>query len=120
MKKYILTENIHSLLIGTEITEINIKFFNPNCYKIIDKLKEDRFIELMNGCVIHKNGDYVFYIKCDRSYFQQDIKNNIMYCNYEKVWNVFIIEYKMEYNEIQEFIKDTLLKEYNCNVTVAR
>ena len=64
-------------------------------------------------------------IKCwkddyDYYYFQQDNKNDSLWCNYAKVWSFFSEELELDYTEIQELIQTMVDKTLNCKVNTPR
>ena len=44
--------------------------------------------------------------------FEQDPKNEYLYCDYDEIWSFFQINFSTNYNEIQSFIKE-LLEEHD-------
>ena len=42
--------------------------------------------------------------------FRQDYKNNYFWVNYDKIWSLLESKYGLNYKEIKELIKDTLLE----------
>jgi len=74
---------------------------------------EQWFKSLLNGLEIEINDDYpksVFYIKNNKVFFRlsQDLINKertYFFCDFYLVWSVFEKKYKLNYNEIQAFIK---------------
>lgn len=50
----------------------------------------------------------------DQWIFDWDFKNKTLWCYYYKVWEVFYNEYSMTYGEIQNLMKDVVLKPFYC------
>ena len=50
--------------------------------------------------------DSIFYHKNDKIYFELDMKNNILWCDIDLVWNIFSNQNTLKYNETQRVIKD--------------
>ena len=48
--------------------------------------------------------------------FEQDYKNNYLWCNYDEIWSFFYENYSHKYNEIQSFIKSLLVEHSKLEV----
>ena len=48
--------------------------------------------------------------------FDQDLKNEILWCDYDKIWSFFYKEYRNNYDDVQSFIKNVLEEEAKLNV----
>ena len=83
--------------------------------------KEDRFLELIDDLEIRideeKYPESIFFFKDEKFYFEQDSKNDKFWCDYNKIWSVFQIEYNMTYYKIQSFIKDMVEKHFKMKVS---
>jgi DNA invertase Pin-like site-specific DNA recombinase len=71
---------------------------------------EELFKSLLNGLEIVIYDDHqksLFYEKNSEVFFElyQDLKKKYFYCDYYLVWNIFEVKYKLNYDEIQAFIK---------------
>jgi len=77
---------------------------------------EQWFKSLLNGLEIEIN-DYdpnsVFYKKNSEFFFKlyQGSEKTHFFCDYDLVWSIFEKKYKLNYNEIQEFIK-SMVEQY--------
>ena len=50
--------------------------------------------------------DSIFYHKNGNIYFELDLKNNYLWCDYDMVWNVFSNNNELDYSETQCVIKN--------------
>ena len=84
----------------------------------IDKLRhnwEKPFLELMEGMErkVHPDESHiVLWYKEDGWYFEQDEKYGDLWCQYNRVWLVFEIEYGGNYVDIQLIIKNLMERHY--------
>jgi DNA gyrase/topoisomerase IV subunit A len=83
---------------------------------------EQWFKSLLNGLKIEINDNKpnsVFYKKDGRYLFElyQDSEERYFYCNYDLVWSIFENKYKLNYFEIQEFIKSMVEQHLKLGVT---
>ena len=84
----------------------------------IDKLRytyEKPFLELMEGMERRVHPDYphiTLWYKEDGWYFEQDEKTGCLWCQYERVWSFFEIEYGGNYVDIQLIIKSLMERHY--------
>ena len=95
--------------IGQKIQEVEkqIEFLKKESQK---EEMEEWFKSLLNGLKIEIHDykpDSVFYKKDGRYFFElyQDSEERYFYCYYNLVWYIFENKYKLNYFEIQEFIK---------------
>lgn len=58
--------------------------------------------------------DYITYYLGDQWIFQQDLKNDRLWCYYYKVWQVFEKEYSLKYEQIQALHKEEVGTALNC------
>ncbi len=108
----IKVNDVSITLTGEQLAQIDAELKKRN--NIISA--EQRFLEMWNGCIqnfdFEKNPNRIFLLKNNGIWFQQDLKNDILWCDYNKVCSVFEKEYGMKYNEIQSFIKDILERRF--------
>ena len=76
--------------------------------------KEERFYNIVK-CLTQKTDkekypDSVFYFDGDK--FMFEIKKPYIWCSYPNVWSVFEIEYSMNYDDTQLFIKQQIEKHF--------
>ena len=85
----------------------------------IDKLRytyEKPFLELMDGMEKRVHPDFphrTLWYKEDGWYFEQDEKNGTLWCQYNRVWSFFEIEYGGNYVDIQSIIRNLMKRHYN-------
>jgi hypothetical protein len=58
-----------------------------------------------------KYPDLLLYIKDNKVIMEQDLKNNIMYCDNNKIWKYFETNFNLFYIEIRQVMKG-ILEEY--------
>jgi hypothetical protein len=75
-----------------------INFLNENAKKWRVEMGEDRII----------------YYLGDQWIFDLDLKNKHFWCYYYKVWEIFYKEYDMKYPDVQQLMRDVVLKPFNC------
>ena len=68
--------------------------------------------------IIDEYSNSEFY-KYNKLYFYYNSNNDFLYCSYERVWNVFEETYGLNYNEIQDLLKDMLLNSFNMGATTS-
>jgi hypothetical protein len=78
--------------------EFLTKWLNENRLKLRGELGEDRII----------------WYRGDQWIFDIDFKNKRFRCYYYTFWNKLETEYLLSYKQIQEVVKDVLLKTFNC------
>jgi len=80
--------------------------------------KEQKFISIFEEyqiCLLsNKNPkDWVlYYNKEGKCLIKHNKKNNITWIRYIYIWSIFEKEYNMNYEDIQSFMKDQLLKHF--------
>ena len=85
----------------------------------IDNLRynwEKPFLDLMEGMErkVHPDEPHItFWYKGDYWYFEQDEKNDVLWCQYGRVWSVFETHYYPNNTEIQVIIKYLMERHYN-------
>ena len=52
-----------------------------------------------------KYPNYIFFFKDNYCFFEYNQKNGTFWCNYDKVWLIFLTKYRMDYQQIQVSIK---------------
>ena len=71
---------------------------------------EQRFLELIDGMTVKidkdKYPDSTFFFKGDKYYLE--IQKSRLWVRYAEIWQVFKVEFGMQYDEIQSFIKDQM------------
>ncbi len=71
---------------------------------------EQRFLELIDGMTVKIDKDNypgsTFFFKDDTCYFE--LGNSRLWVRYAEIWQVFEVEFDMNYDEIQSFIKDQM------------
>jgi hypothetical protein len=71
---------------------------------------EQRFLELIDGMTVKidkdKYPDWTFFLKGDTCYLE--LENSTLWVAYFEIWQVFEVEFGMNYHEIQPFIKDQM------------
>ena len=73
-------------------------------------------LSLFQGLEEYKDERYpnsIFYLKNDVVYFELDVENHILWCDYTLVWYVFSEQRKFNYDETQRVIKDVVEKYTN-------
>ena len=77
----------------------------------IEHEMEDFFLSFIDGCEIRlskKYPNFIFYVKNDLILFEQETKIKYFYMRFDLIWSVFENKYKLNYSDIQSFIKDRL------------
>ena len=66
-------------------------------------------LERIDGCVpkTYSNG-VVYWYKDGKHLFTQDFKNGYLWVSYKYIWSVLEEEFGLNYNEIQELIKNVM------------
>jgi hypothetical protein len=76
---------------------------------------EQILIDILNkGFVVKITKDYITYYQENLWIFQQDLKNKILWCNYYKVWQVFIDKYSFNYQQIEDLQTKVVGEALNC------
>ena len=73
-------------------------------------------LSLFQGLEEYKDDKFpnsIFYLKYGEIYFELDVDNNILYCSYTLVWNVFSEQNKYNYGETQRVIKNMVERHTN-------
>ncbi len=77
---------------------------------------EEKFLELTEGMIITKcrNGN-IFCYKDETCLFEE---YNFFWfdVNYSHIWNIFETDYRMEYTDLQEFIRNQMYLIYQISV----
>ena len=76
---------------------------------------EQRFLELIQGLEIKLDADYpdsIYFFKQDTYFVELDFKNKIIWFRYLGFWSVFEKEYGLDYDEIQQLLKNLLEKHF--------
>ena len=103
----------NKLILDGEEIEIPKEFLNEIAEKVknskASKEKEmSQFLRVQfNGCEVILKDDSIFYKK-NEVLFKYDKKNQYFWINYARIWSIFNDKFKLNYNEIQQFIKDWL------------
>ena len=91
------------------LTPDQILQLDAEAKKIKSPTKEEIFLDMWNGCTIkYDNFKYpnkVFLFKNDICWFEQDFKNEYLWCRYDCIWSIFENQFSMQYSDIQSFIK---------------
>lgn len=81
-----------------------------------DKTKEDRFYELIQGLTPKWDKvnypDSIFYFKGDKLMFEYNQKTEYVWVRYTDFWEIFEVEYKLDYQEVKYFLKGMLEKHF--------
>lgn len=116
-----ILKNVYNLKINSTQSEL-VLYVNGIYFGKIKKTKKNKltskenfFIGLLNSSIIRKEMNIINYIK--NNYILFKIENNTAWIDYKEIWKVLGISYNMNFNEIQDFIKSILLKEYNIDVS---
>ena len=85
-------------------------------------MTQDEFIKYLVDILIYpdnfeNNGKYQEFYKDNKQYFEYSLKYDILWCSEKNVWNVFEKEYGLNYNEIEDLLKDMLKKYFNMETT---
>jgi hypothetical protein len=76
---------------------------------------EQILIDILNkGFKVEITKGFITYYQEDQCIFQQDLKNKILWCNYYKVWKVFIDQYLLDYQQIKELQTKVVGEALNC------
>lgn len=73
------------------------------------------FLDLMEGMErkIHPDNPHLtLWYKGDDWYFEQDEENGYLWCQHDRVWEVFETHYSPNYTEIEVIIKYLMEKHY--------
>lgn len=86
-------------------------------------MTKDEFIKYLVDVLIYpdhfeinKEGNQEFY-KNNKWYFIYDRKSDYLCCSYGRVWSIFEEKYGLNYNEIEDLLKDMLKKYFNMETT---
>jgi chromosome segregation ATPase len=84
---------------------------------------EEWFKSLLNGLEIEIRDGYpdsVFYKKNGKVFFQlfQDLEIKHLWVDYDLVWSVLRNKYKLNYDEIQEFIENMVEKHLKLGIVI--
>ena len=76
---------------------------------------KEYLLDILSNCTGKVTQGYIIWRNQDGQWiFQQDLKKNILWCYWFKVWDIFCNEYNMNYCDIQALIKDVVGKALNC------
>ena len=64
-----------------------------------------------------KYPDYIIYKKGEEAIFDYNKKNGVVCVNYNEIWSFFESYFSMEYQQIQDVIKEWVEERYNLRVT---
>lgn len=64
-----------------------------------------------------KHPDYIFFMKDGEVVFDYNKKNGDVYISYDKIWSFLKKFFGLEYEEIQDIIKEWVEEHYNLRVT---
>jgi hypothetical protein len=93
-----------------ETNELNLKNLNSE--------RDHWFLSILKDLKVGEiHPIYIEYYNSKNEWMFQDRKNEILWCSYGKIWSILKSKYKMEYTEIQSYIKDQLLNHLNWKVT---
>jgi hypothetical protein len=93
-----------------ETNELNLKNLNSE--------RDHWFLSILKDLKVGKiDSNYIVFSNSKNEWMFQDMKNGNFWCNYKRIWSIFETKYKMEYTDIQSYIKDQLLKHLNWKVT---
>lgn len=85
----------------------------------IDKI--NFFNEILNELQVKTDEKFfpntLFFFYDDTAYMQLDTITYQLWCSYEHIWYILKIEFNMEHNDIQSFIKERM-EQYFKNVSV--
>jgi len=110
--KYIRNIKLHQLGIDVDEKYISIyNFFEDNLSGLIE-FKSD---ENLNSLYYGKDKDNII-LEWYR-YKEQELKNDILYVHYDKIWVVFETKYSMQYTDIQVLILWYIGSELNLKPT---
>ena len=87
--KFIITEN--------KMTQVQIKWLN-NTFGDLERIVND-----YNVGYFDKDGTLLFH---------NDINDNIVYVNYDKIWSLFYDFFKLEYYEVKSLLQQWLAETY--------
>lgn len=80
-----------------------------------EKTKEEMFFELIQGLTAkwdkEEYPDSIFYFKGDISWFEYNEETRYVWVRYHGFWEVFEEEYRLDYQDAKDFLKD-MLEEY--------
>ena len=69
--------------------------------------------------IIDEYSNSEFY-KYNKLYFNYDSLNDTLWCSNENVWLIFKEKYGLNYQEIEDLLKEMLFNVFNMNKTVIR
>ena len=99
---------VNSLLRDIKLHWLLKKEIHPAEQFIIDLLK--------NSTTKIEGGYKVWYNPNKEWIIEQELKNDEYYLQDDRVWSFFKSKYKLEYQQIQEIIKELLERHLNCKV----
>ena len=102
--KQILRDNKLSEVLGTELNLLSKK---------VKEFIDDKLEGLVQFEVDNYPGS-IFYKKDDIILFEQDLKNERLWCSYEHYWSFFEKEIGLNHNEIQELTRGMVATYLNC------
>jgi hypothetical protein len=80
---------------------------------------EELFKSLLNGLetvIYDDRPKSLFYEKNSKVFFElYHGSEKVLYCDYYLVWNIFEVKYKLNYDEIQAFIKSMIEQHLNLS-----
>ena len=98
-------ENIEFYLLVIKIDSDIFKWIEKNLFNLKSKINHD------DKEYINKRGKWMFYHEN-----QQDLKNEYLYINCDRVWSVFISKYNLQSQQIQYITKCLLEEHYKFRV----
>lgn len=72
---------------------------------------EERLMGIISTCTTKKSHKYpesIFFMAGDKIIFEQDKRLRTFWCSYPNLWSIFVAEYMMAHNAIQNLISDNL------------
>ena len=98
--------------------ELKVWFFDRlnSCYSVKhddypDRLYwyyDEKFIRNVKLCRLSGEKIELPSKASGRCLFDQDIKNNILYCDYDEIWKVFYKEYRCNFYDVKRLINSWL------------
>ena len=105
-------ENVKQIIRDIKLSETLNKEINP----LTKKVKEfiDNKLDVLIQFEVDNCPDSIFYKKDEVIIFEQDLKNERLWCSYEHYWSFFEKEIGLSYSEIQELTRSMVGTHLNC------
>jgi hypothetical protein len=100
--------------------ETFVKEFQHNLALLKDKTsidpQEQQFIDLIKDCSIKTDQEKypfsIFLIQDDKYMFYYNWKNDIFWCQYDRIWSVFESKFNISYQNWKDFISNMVEKHF--------